>query len=143
MSARDVFVDTGAFHALLVSNDPLHPSAVKCLQAIQNSRRGLVTTDYVLDESATLLKARGVGAQIPRLFDLVERSRALTIKWVAEDRFALARDFMIRHHDHSYSFTDCASFVVMRELEIRDALTADRHYREAGFRPLLTGHQSL
>ncbi len=139
MSARDVFVDTGAFHALLVSNDPFHPAAVKCLQTVRKFQRSLVTTDYVLDESATLLKARGVSAQVSRLFDFVERSRLLAVEWIAEDRFALARDFRIRHNDHSYSFTDCTSFVVMRELEICDALTADRHYREAGFRPLLVG----
>ena len=41
------------------------------------------------------------------------------------------------HIDHGYSFTDCASFVVMSELGIRDALTTDRHFTEAGFRALL------
>ncbi len=138
MGAREVFVDSGAFHALLVSNDPFHAAAVKCLQTMKVSRRGLVTTDYILDESATLLKARGMGSQIPHLFDLVESSRALTVEWIAEDRFIAARDFLIQHNDHAYSFTDCTSFVVMRELEIHDTLTADRHFREAGFHPLLS-----
>ena len=37
------------------------------------------------------------------------------------------------HSDHRYSFTDCTSFVLMRELKISDVLTTDEHFREAGF----------
>jgi len=42
-----------------------------------------------------------------------------------------------KHADHGYSFTDCTSFVLMQELKIRDALTSDHHFVEAGFRVLL------
>jgi predicted nucleic acid-binding protein len=36
-----------------------------------------------------------------------------------------------------WSFTDCTSFVTMRELRIADAFTSDRHFLQAGFTPLL------
>ena len=52
-------------------------------------------------------------------------------------RFAAAQSFVRKHSDHGYSFTDCTSFIVMRELKITDALTTDGHFAEAGFRPLL------
>jgi predicted nucleic acid-binding protein len=42
-----------------------------------------------------------------------------------------------QHADHGYSFTDYTSFVVMRELGLRYALTTDHHFTEAGFRGLL------
>jgi predicted nucleic acid-binding protein len=45
--------------------------------------------------------------------------------------------FFRRHADHDYSFTDCASFVVMRELRLPQALTTDGHFLEAGFEALL------
>jgi len=35
------------------------------------------------------------------------------------------------------SFTDCVSFVVMHELRTRDALTADHHFKQTAFVPLL------
>ena len=137
MGARDVFVDSGAFHALLVRNDPHHQNAATWLQRIQKERRGLVTTDYIVDETVTLLKARHVSQQVPRFFEVLQKSDFLVLEWIGEDRFFTACDFLLKHSDHAWSFTDCTSFVVMKEMEICDALTADRHFHEAGFVPLL------
>jgi predicted nucleic acid-binding protein len=44
---------------------------------------------------------------------------------------------MLKHADHGYSFTDCSSFLLMKELALREALTTDLHFAEAGFIPLL------
>jgi hypothetical protein len=48
-----------------------------------------------------------------------------------------ARDFLLKHEDKNYSFTDCTSFVVMEELKLTEALASDRHFKQAGFKPLL------
>jgi predicted nucleic acid-binding protein len=45
--------------------------------------------------------------------------------------------FMLKHLDQEFSFTDCASFIVMKELRLIDALATDKHFRIAGFNPLL------
>jgi predicted nucleic acid-binding protein len=42
-----------------------------------------------------------------------------------------------QHTDKEWSFTDCVSFGLMRELRIREAFTTDHHFKEAGFVPLL------
>jgi predicted nucleic acid-binding protein len=39
--------------------------------------------------------------------------------------------------DENHRSALALSFVVMQERGIREALTADRHFRQAGFRPLL------
>jgi hypothetical protein len=44
-----------------------------------------------------------------------------------------ARSLFFRNRDKDYSFTDCTSFVVMRELRLREALTTDRLFRQIGF----------
>jgi predicted nucleic acid-binding protein len=45
--------------------------------------------------------------------------------------------FFAKHQDHAWSFTDCVSFVVMKERKASRALTKDERFREAGFVPLL------
>jgi predicted nucleic acid-binding protein len=51
-----VFVDTSAWFAAVVPTDSDHLHAARWLAA--NSER-LLTTDYVVDETLTLLRARG------------------------------------------------------------------------------------
>ena len=53
------------------------------------------------------------------------------------ERFELTRRFFLKHHDQDWSFTDCFSFCQMRLSLLTDALTTDKHFREAGFVPLL------
>ncbi len=47
--------------------------------------------------------------------------------------FDLFRD----RSDKEWGLVDCVSFVVVRERGINDALTADEHFIQAGFRALL------
>jgi uncharacterized protein len=49
------------------------------------------------------------------------------------DRAERARTIFFRYRDKNFSFTDCTSFAVMRELRLRAVLTTDRHFRQAGF----------
>jgi len=80
-----------------------------------------VTTDYVLDETATLLKARGHVHLVPVLLKIVFSSAACTVCWTDAERFQAT----------------CEFFVVMKDQRLRDSLTKDAHFREAGFQPLL------
>ena len=98
-----------------------------------------ISTDYVLDETATLLRARGLTKLLAEFFRLAEESQALTLEWTSPGRFAAARKFMLKHLDQEFSFTDCVSFVVMKEFRLTDALATDNHFRIAGFNPLLAG----
>ena len=94
-------------------------------------------SSLVLQEAATLLKARRKPHLVPRLFRLVEESKAIAFHFVDAEAFHAARDFMLLHQDKDWSFVDCSSFVLMRRLDLRDALTTDHHFTQAGFRPLL------
>jgi predicted nucleic acid-binding protein len=135
--ANELFIDTSGFFALLVQQDPQHAAAVKALQRAQEGRRRLITTDYVLDETATLLKARGEGKLVAPLFDRVFLSAACRIEWTDEGRFRSVRAFFLKHADQAWSFTDCLSFCVMREARMREAMTTDKHFEQAGFKALL------
>ena len=135
--ASETFIDTSGFYALLVHTDSAHAAAVRWLAAARSRKARVVTTDYVLDETATLLKARGHGALVAALFEQLDRSEVCLVLSVDRDLFDRARAFFLKHADHAYSFTDCTSLMIMGERGIREALSKDAHFAEAGFRPLL------
>jgi predicted nucleic acid-binding protein len=133
----ETFADTSGFYALLVQRDPMHARAKRILAAAAQAGGRFVTTDYILDETATLLKARGYGHLVEAFFARVFTSSACRIEWMEPDRFEQTRRFFLKYHDQDWSFTDCFSFCVMHLLALSDALTTDKHFREAGFAPLL------
>jgi hypothetical protein len=71
------------------------------------------------------------------LFDTLDATRACRIEWTDSDRFADARAFFLKHSDQPWSFTDCVSFRVMAQLRLREALTKDAQFQQAGFGVLL------
>ncbi len=135
--AREIFIDTSGFYACLVKRDDRHAAAAAILTQAAKSRRAFVTTDYVLDETATLLRVRGQGHLVAGLFDTVFASRVCRVEWMDPLRFTATRELLAKHGDHAYSFTDCFSFHIMQHLGLLAALTKDAHFREAGFQPLL------
>lgn len=135
--ASDLFVDTSGLYALANRRDPARVRAIDMVSRRVAARNRLVVTDYVLDEVCTLAKARAGGHAALRLLEMVEASAGFRIEWIGPDRFQSAETYFRKHLDHGYSFTDCSSFVVMKELGLRDALTTDRHFTEAGFSALL------
>lgn len=136
--ARDVFLDTSGLYALLVAEDDRHASAVEWMHNAEKRSCRFVTTDYVVSETATLLQARGHLPQAARLFEVVFSSRACRVVWMDADRFGRIRNQFLKSLDRGWSFTDCLSFDVMREVHLREALAKDAHFREAGFTALLS-----
>ena len=137
MAGVDVFVDTSGFLALWDQTDEHHAPAVRLQNDLARKRRHFLTTDYVLDETATLLRIRHSHAAAIDFLDTAQHSEALRLVWVDPDRFAAASSWFRRYADKDWSFTDCVSFVVMRELKMRDAFTTDHHFAQAGFAVLL------
>lgn len=137
MASRRVFGDTSFFFALVAKRDPAHRPAVAAYEKLLRSGARVVTTDYVVDETLTLTKARIDAPTSLSLLDRMERSESIDFELLTSEKFLASKQYFRKHSDHGYSFTDCTSFVVMDELEIRTALTTDRHFHEAGFEVLL------
>jgi predicted nucleic acid-binding protein len=93
----------------------------------------LLSTDYVLDETLTLLRFRlGLDAA-EAWWRAIEASPRVVWEWIDPPRSEKARAWFFRWSDKEFSHTDCTSFVVMRERRIRAALTSDQHFVQAGF----------
>jgi predicted nucleic acid-binding protein len=135
-----ILIDTGAWYALSDPQERRHGQAAEMFTRLTKGEFGrILTTDYVLDETYTLLRMRhGVGP-VAKLRDLVGGSSSLQVVRVSDRDFDHAVDLMLAHGDKRWSLTDCTSFVLMRELDVGNAFTFDHNFTEAGFRILPGG----
>ena len=86
-----------------------------------------------MDETLTLVRRR-LGPSAARDFaDGIGRSRSAQLLWVTPTHYREALRLFLEQARTSWSFTDCTSFVLMRELGIRAAFAFDRDFLEAGF----------
>ena len=137
MGSRDVLLDTSGLYALIDRKDAHHATARRKTEVLVRSGRTFIVTDFIVSETATLAKVRSGAHAALRVLDLVEQSVTIRIERIDSERFDATKAYFRRHIDHGYSFTDCSSFVIMRERRMREALTTDAHFVEAGFVALL------
>jgi predicted nucleic acid-binding protein len=131
---RDVFADTSFFVAFVNVHDDLHRSAIDFARAF---RGRVVTSEFVLLELGNSL-ARSKRRM--RFVKLVEELRARPATHIVPLSPQFLNDGLAmyaRRPDKHWSMTDCISFVVMEEMGVTEALTADRHFEQAGFTVLL------
>jgi hypothetical protein len=135
MTSRSVFIDTSYFYSLVDTTDTHNKQAQELWTTLRNSTYKSVTTNYILDESYTLIRARsGIHTaqnfarkvqsgqthghiQIERIKQIDEEE---AWKWFTYDWKKL-------------SYTDCTSFAIMKRLAIPGVLTFDSHFTMAGF----------
>ena len=124
-----IFTDTGGWFSLSVQTDPQHQAAAKWYK---NKSQPLLTTDYVVDETLTLLKARGQNAKAVTLGNQFFGGSLATIYYLTEDDIRASWQVFRRYADKDWSFTDCTSKFVMEKLGITEAFAFDQHFRQFG-----------
>ena len=124
-----IIVDTGAWYADFVGDDPDHAAARAFLK--HNPDR-LVTTDHVIGETITLLRMRGRRARALEALTRLLSEKAARIEWVKDADVREAFTVFQKFSDKEWSFTDCVSKVVMERLAIKRAFSFDRHFRQFG-----------
>lgn len=130
---KGLFVDTAGWVACADEADPAHLWAMAARDAWLEAGGIFVTTDYVADETLTLMRMR-LGLEVAEAWwQQVDASQRLEWEYISLARADKARGLFFRYRDKDFSFTDCTSFVVMRELKLREVLTTDRHFAQAGF----------
>jgi predicted nucleic acid-binding protein len=134
---KTVFADTGYWIAILNPADDLHTKAASLSNSLEPFQ--IVTSEMVFTEVLNSFSKREsafrhTAAQfVKRSFDnlkieVVPQSSAL---------FHQALDLYKQRADKAWSLTDCASFRIMQQKNILEALTHDRHFEQAGFIALL------
>ena len=127
------FADTFFYLALLRVDDPAHTKAV----ARATLTSPIVTTEFVLLELGNACARAEDHADFLALVAGMRASRRVRILPLDSRLFNRGLERMASRPDKDWSLTDCISFVVMEDHDIKEALTADRHFEQAGFTALL------
>ena len=131
-----LFIDTWGWLTLRDRNESRHEE-VKGLYGQLRDRKGIVyTSDYVLDETITLLFRRlplEMAEDSLAKIDNAIKEGYLQVEWISLDRFEKAKGLRSKYRDKAkISFTDFTSMVVMEELGIKNIVTGDEHFEHVG-----------
>ena len=132
-----VFADAGYWIALLNPRDQLHTKAITVSNTLQG--RLIVTSQMVLTEFLNHYAALG---------QLFRQHAVQVVRSLQDDpdveivpqtaaQFTVALTRYAQRPDKEWGLTDCASFLIMQERGITEALAHDDHFYQAGFIPLL------
>lgn len=130
-----IFVDTGAWIAIYKRNDLYHREAMAIYHNLRNREIQLLTTDYVIDETVTRLRYdtnHSVAVAFLEFIGNAEIAGGLTVIEIDKDVFEKAVAIFRQYDSARLSFTDCTSFVVCRENNIREAFAFDQHFSMMG-----------
>lgn len=131
---RMVFVDTAYFLALVNERDSFHAQALQ----LENQDLGWrYTTEWVLTEVANDLCPTSRRYKFNQLMTRLRSRPDMKIVRVKPEQFKEGSELYVKRADKGWSLTDCISFLVMRELGIRAALTPDEDFEQAGFERLM------
>jgi len=134
-----VFVDSSYYIALLNGDDEFHETAIQVTAA--HSRQS-VTTAWVLTEVADAFSRPAFPRLAVDFIRELQHDTRITVVPPTAELFERALDLFSQRPDKHWSLTDCVSFVVMQHESITEALSADQHFQQAGFRALMLEHRT-
>ena len=133
---RQLFVDTSAYFALADRRDGNHEAAVRILHQIIRERTELLTTNYILAETHTLLLNRiGYKTALQVIEELYKSQTRIYRVREADERKAL--EIIKKYTDKEFSLVDAISFATMEKHHLIQAFAFDQHFAQYGFSLLL------
>lgn len=132
---KTLFLDAGYVIALEASDDQNHNAATAYWRRMLKTSSQTKTT-YVFDEIVTFFNSRGRHKKALEVGSNLIQAHSIELVHVDEALFYEGWDYFQKHEDKDYSLTDCISFIVMKQHEIKSALTFDKHFSQAGFEKL-------
>ena len=127
----NVFIDTSGYFSLLDRNEQNHPAARQIWQRLLENDDVLMTSNYVLVETAALVQNRlGMAASI----DFHDKLVPLTeVSWIDQEIHYAGVAALLTANRRQLSLVDCVSFAVCRRFGINNVFAFDQHFHEQGF----------
>jgi hypothetical protein len=133
----EVFLDTSYAIALSAPSDKLHRSAIYLAELIEAEGTSLVTTQAVMLDIGNALSKQLYRPAASALLNSLEADPKVEIVPVSPQLYARAFELYCERPETEWRLIECVSFVVMQTCGITEALTANDHFQQAGFRALL------
>jgi predicted nucleic acid-binding protein len=135
----ELFADTSGWGNLVDPTQPFHALAANIYRTARLRSQKIITTNYVVSEVVSLFTSP---LRIPRpmmvtFIEGLKTSPFVEVVHVDEVLDQDAWNLLRTRLDKEWSLVDCASFVLMQNRGITDALTSDHHFEQAGFIRLL------
>ncbi len=128
-----IFIDTGAFLAKFLSKDQYHSIAWETWKFLENQKTKIFTSNYILDELATLLGRRACYHFAAERLNSIYTSVSINIWRPEKDDELHALKWFTKYADQKVTFTDCLSFTMMSNAKIQKVFSFDKHFDLAGF----------
>lgn len=132
-----IFIDTSAWVAIENKRDIHYKESIQFKEEIKNKHFRLYTSNYVLDETYTLLLAN-IGYE--KTIEFIKRIKLLKNKGllfvtqvtdeIEEAAYLIFEKF---NKDKFWSFTDCTSKAIMEILDITQVFSFDKNFEQMGF----------
>lgn len=134
---RAIFADTSYWIALLSPSDSLHEKAEALSISLDVTQ--VITSEMVLTELLNELSGRGAfyRQEAAGLIEDLRQDPNVSIVPQSNLQFEEALELYVERSDKAWGLTDCASFQIMQQNRLTQALTHDRHFKQAGFQALL------
>ncbi|KKT38132.1 MAG: hypothetical protein UW22_C0013G0019 [Candidatus Gottesmanbacteria bacterium GW2011_GWB1_44_11c] len=128
-----VFIDSSFFKAFVDPKDDFHTRAKGLWKKFVFHGQSLVTSNYILDETYTLIRCKLHLQKALQLRGILSHDALnLDVIRVTVDDDACAWGWFEKNWS-KLSFTDCVSFAVMKRIGLTDVATFDTHFKRAGF----------
>jgi len=119
--------------ARYLRRDQYHQEAIRLWKELEASKKSICTSNFVIDETITLLARKANGNYAVEKAKIIFSSNVLEIIRVDERLELQAVRLFEKYADQNISFTDCVSFAIMRQNNIVDTFSFDKHFIYAGF----------
>jgi uncharacterized protein len=129
-----VFVDTGAWVALALAQDPFNGRAKTAQRELEAAGARLVVSVPVVIETFTFLQRRYAESLALTWRDRLRDVERLELIDCSVQDLEAAWAYLDRKDLHRLSLVDATSFTLMTRHRLRAAFTFDTHFAEAGFR---------
>ncbi|UKP00227.1 type II toxin-antitoxin system VapC family toxin [Nostoc sp. UHCC 0870] len=133
----EVFLDTSFAIALAAPQDYLHQRAVNLAKLLDEAGTHLITTQTVMLEIGNVLCQQTHRHQAIVLLNSLISDPKVEIVPLSQELYERAFQLYCESPDKDWGFIDCVSFIVMQSCGITEALTANEHFQQVGFRVLL------